>query len=115
MHLGAMTPLLRKGSRSMTRTTRLLPLLTALVLLGAGQARADLVDFSYSWTAAPAVIPSGTGIVTLAVAPDGDSQATLGSSTPTFVPGATLTTTSSATEPPDSFDTNFKMKLHLTD
>jgi hypothetical protein len=100
----------------MTRTIRLLPLLTALVLLGAGQARSEMIDFSYQWTVLPSsVLPGGTGSVTLAAAPDGTSSAELGSSTPTFIPGATVTTTSSATEPPDSFNTAFSMKLHLTD
>jgi hypothetical protein len=93
-----------------------LPLLAAVLLLGAGQARAELIDFSYQWTVMPsAVIPGGTGTVTLSTAPDGAGQAELGSSTPTFIPGATVTTTSSATEPPDSFNTPLSMKLHLTD
>jgi hypothetical protein len=99
----------------MTRTIRLLPLLTAVVLLGAGQVRAEMIGFSYSWTAQPSVIPGGTGSVALAAAVPGTSSAELGSSTPTFIPGATLTTTSSATTTPDSFSSPFNLKVHLTD
>ena len=79
------------------RTIRLPLLLTALVLLGASQARGEMIDFSYQWSVLPSsVIPGGTGSVTLATAPDGASQATLGSSSPTIIPGASVTTTSSA-------------------
>jgi hypothetical protein len=100
----------------MTRTIRLLPMLAVVVLLGAGQARADMIDFSYSWSVQPgSVFPGGTGSATLAAAADGTASAELGSSTPTFIPGATLTTTSSATDVPDSFGTTFSMKVHLTD
>src|SRR4051812_25426359 len=100
----------------MTRTIRLLPLLTVLVLLGAGQVKADSIGFSYQWTVLPnSVFPGGTGSVTLASAPDGNSAADLGSSTPTFIPGATVTTTSSATDVPDTFSTPFSMLVHLKD
>src|SRR4051812_14424509 len=99
----------------MTRTNRLLPLLTAVVLLGAGQARAEMIGFSYQWTAQPTIIPGGTGSVALAAVDPGTASAELGSSTPTFIPGATVTTTSSATDVPDSFSTPFSMKVHLTD
>jgi hypothetical protein len=98
------------------RIIRLPLLLAAVVLLGAGQAKAELIDFSYQWSVMPtSVIPGGTGTVTLSTAPDGSAQAELGASTPTFVPGATVTTNSSATDPPDSFNTPFSMKVHLTD
>lgn len=99
------------------RTVRLLFMLTALVVLvGESRARGEFVDFSYSWSVQPsAVIPGGTGSVTLALAADGSSSVELGSLTPTPIPGATVTTTSSASDPPDSFNTNFSMKLHLTD
>jgi hypothetical protein len=100
----------------MTRTIRLLPLLTVLVLLGAGQANAETIGFSYQWTVLPtSVFPGGTGSVTLAAAPDGTSSAELGSSLPAFIPGATVTTTSSATDVPDTFSTPFSMKVHLID
>ncbi len=92
--------------------------LAALLFLGADQARADLIDFSYSWTPQPAVISSGTGIVTVSAAADGSAQATLGSPTATSIPGATLTTSSSAgidNTPADSFNTTYGLKLHLTD
>jgi hypothetical protein len=88
----------------------------ALLLLLGGTARAEMVGFSYQWTVLPtSVFPGGTGSVTLASAPDGTAQAELNKNAPTFIPGATVTTTSSATEPPDTFDTPFSMKLHLTD
>src|SRR3954466_10935865 len=99
----------------MTRTIRLLPLLTAVVLLGAGQARAEMVTFSYQWTAQPSVISGGTGSVALAAVDPGSAPVEVGSSTPAFIHGATVTTTSSATDPADSFNTPFSMKLHLTD
>jgi hypothetical protein len=101
----------------MTRTIRLLPMLTVVVLLGAGQARADSVDFSYAWTVQPQnVFPSGTGSVALSVATDPVSaSAQLGSSTPTLLAGATVTSSSSATGAPDSFNASFSMTLHLTD
>src|SRR5262245_40750163 len=99
-----------------SRIVRLLPVLTALLLLGEGRARAEMIDFSYSWTVQPSsVIPGGTGSVTLAAAADGTGQATLGSMTPVPVPGATVTTSSSAIDVPDSFSSMFSMKLHLTD
>lgn len=100
----------------MTRTIRLLPLLTAVVLFGAGQVKAEMVGFSYQWTVLPtSVFPGGTGSVTLAATPDGTASAELGSSTPTFIPGATVTTTSSATDVVDVFDTPFSMSVKLTD
>ena len=46
---------------------RYLLLLTALVALGEGRACADMIDFGYSWKAAPTVISGGTGVVALAV------------------------------------------------
>ena len=41
-------------------------LLTALLLFGASQARAEMVDFSYQWSVQPSVISGGIGLVTLA-------------------------------------------------
>jgi hypothetical protein len=100
----------------MTRTIRLLPLLTAVVLLGAGQARAEMVAFSYQWSVQPSVIPAGTGVATFAAAPDDVASVELGSMTPAFIPGSTATTTSSAPpETPDVFNSPFGMTLKLTD
>jgi hypothetical protein len=94
------------------RTTRLVLLLAALVLLGESRAWAD---FTYSWTVQPAtVIPGGTGSVILTPA-SGTGSYVLGSSSPTVMDGATVMTTSSATVPPDSFNTDFSMKLKLTE
>jgi len=60
-------------------SARLLPVLAALMLFGAGQARAELVNYDYSWSVSPsAVLPGGTGSVTLALAPDGANSAALG-------------------------------------
>lgn len=100
----------------MTRTIRLLPLLTAVVLLGAGQARAEMVSFSYQWSVQPSVIPAGTGVATFAAVDPVTTSAELNSSTPTYVAGATATTTSSATaESPDVFNSPFSMTVTLTD
>lgn len=95
---------------------RMLMLLTALAALGESRACADMINFSYKWSAEPsAVIPGGTGSVTLAVKPEAMSSAELGSKTAVGIHGADVTTTSSATDIPDSFNTAFAMKLHLTD
>lgn len=91
-------------------------LLTALVVLSAGQAKAELVDYSYQWSVAPgSVLPGGTGSVTLATAPDGSAMSTIGSPTPTLIPGATVTTTSAATNVPDVFSVSFNMTVMLKD
>src|SRR5947209_7115969 len=113
------TALSRKGGRSMTpRFVRPAIVLLVLALLGDAvqpQARADLIDFSYSWTIQPAVIAGGTGAVTLSASPDGTGTYDTTSTTSTAVHGALITTTSSATSPPDTFDTPFNVTLHLTD
>jgi hypothetical protein len=98
------------------RTARLLLPLAALVLLAGGRARADFVDYSYHWSVQPSsVLPGGTGSVTLAVAADGTGSSDTAATTATVLPGATITTSSSASNPPDSFNTDFTMKLQLTD
>jgi hypothetical protein len=103
-------------------------LLTPIPLLsGVGQARADLVDFSYQWSISPSSVITGSnptrstgseqssGSVAFALAPDGTSMSSLGSGL-SAIPAATLTTTSSAPEQgPDSFASPFSMTLHLTD
>jgi hypothetical protein len=97
---------------------RLLLIPAVLVILGNGMARADVIDFSYQWTVKPSVVPGlpgSTGTVQLAAAQPGTGQATLGDPIGTTIPGATVTTNSSATTPPDSFNANFTMKLKLTD
>jgi len=94
---------------------RTLLVLAAIVLLGHSQARAGMVDFGYSWSVAPAVVSNGTGSVTLATAPDDTGHATLGSMVGTHIPGANVTSTSSAVAPPDHYDVNFTLKLTLTD
>src|SRR4051812_11045938 len=95
---------------------RLAVLLTALVLLGTSRARADMVDFAYEWTVMPStVVPNGNGTGTISLlASTGTDSANLGGS-PTVVDGATVFTSSSATDPPDTFGTDFNMKLKLTD
>jgi hypothetical protein len=91
-------------------------MLVALVLLGTGQARAEMIDFSYSWTVQPSIIAGGTGLVTIAAAQDGTGSYDTTSATATSIPGANITTSSAATTPPDTFPTTpFSLKLHLTD
>jgi hypothetical protein len=85
-----------------------------LLVLGDGRASAGFVDFSYHWSVTPgSVIPGGTGSVTLALAADGLLTAQTG--LPAFIEAATLTTTSSATTPPDVFNAPFALTLDLTD
>jgi len=92
--------------------------LAAALLLGAGGARADFANFSYSWSTVPSppVFPSGTGSVALALAADGSSSATLGGGQ-VVIPGASITTASVAggATPADHFNVNYALKLHLTD
>jgi hypothetical protein len=93
-------------------------LLLTLLFLDTGQARADLIDFSYSWTVQPAVItgpPTNSGFVMVSAAPDGNGSYDTTAATATAIPGATITTSSSATNPPDTFNTPFNVTLHLTD
>src|SRR5262249_7933593 len=105
--------------------SRLFPV--ALFLLGAGAARADMIDFSYSWSVDPGSVLVGTnpanvtgnglssGSVAIATAADGASSAVLGGGQ-AVIPTATVTTTGSAPpDAPDSFATPFSLKLHLTD
>jgi hypothetical protein len=98
---------------------RLLLLPTALVLLDQSPAGADQINFSYQWSVLPSPIvpglPGSTGSVALTPALSGSSSYTTGAATPSVIPGATVTTTSSASNPPDQFAANFKMDLHLTD
>lgn len=97
-------------------TASLSLLLTALVLSPASAVRAESIDFSYSWSSMPSpVYPSGTGSVTFSASAPSTASAILGSQTATYIPGAELTSTSSATSPPDSFDTPFNLKLTLKD
>jgi len=89
--------------------------LAAAALCAASTARADMIGFSYSWQALPStVIPGGSGSVLLAPADGAQTSAELGGAA-TFIPGAEVRTTSSATSPPDTFNTPFHMKLTLTD
>lgn len=97
------------------RTVRLLLVLTVVGLLGESRACAEMVDFSYHWSVTPsAVIPSGTGNVTLALAADGKVSAELGITTAS-IPGVTLTTSSVATDPPDVFNKDFNLTLDITE
>jgi len=94
------------------------PALAAALLLGAGGARADFANFTYSWSTVPSppVFPSGTGSVALALAPDGSSSAALGGGA-VAIPGASVTTASVAggATPADHFAIDYALKLHLTD
>lgn len=96
------------------RNVRLLLALSLLGLLVATPARADTLDFSYAWSMLPSpVIPSGTGSVQFSLPADGTTSAEIGGTTPAVLPGATVTTTSSAETPPDVFNANFSMGLKL--
>jgi hypothetical protein len=92
-------------------------LIAALSLLGASQARADRVDFSYRWGISPgAVLTGGKGRVSLALAHPGTGTATLGAADSAVTPAATVTTSSSATAlNPDHFSTTYSLTVHLTD
>jgi hypothetical protein len=99
---------------------RLLLVPAVLVILGNGAARAEQIDFSYQWSLQPVHgvlpgLPGSTGSVTLSTAQPGTGMATLGDPNGTTIPGATVTTTSSASVPPDSFQANFSMTVKLTD
>jgi hypothetical protein len=99
-------------------SVRLFLMLAALVILGNERAQAEAIDFSYQWTVQPSVLPGlpgSTGSVLFSAAQAGSSQAMLGDMTGATIPGATVTTTSSATNPPDSFQAGFSMKIHLSD
>jgi len=104
---------------------RLLAVLLLGLLFRGGTARAEAIDFSYSWTVLPGPVFTGTnpdsgnglstGSVIVTAAPPGSSSATLNSMLPAFIPSAEITTTSSANNPPDSFSTPFVLQLNLTD
>src|SRR5436305_1049235 len=99
------------------RFLRLLFMLAVLFALGESRAHAEVIDFSYHWAIQPStVIASGTGSVQFALASDSSAQATLGAVSPVLIPGATLTTTSSASSgAPDSYNAPYSLKLTLTD
>src|SRR3954449_7888752 len=92
-------------------------MLAAVVTLGESTVRAEFADFSYSWSVQPGpVIPGGTGSIQFALAPNASAQATIGAATQMLIPGATLTTTSSASPgEPDSYSNPFTLKLSLKD
>lgn len=86
----------------------------AVLLLSAGRARAESVTFGYHWSISPdAVLPSGTGSVSLALSADGTTTTNTG--VLAAIIAATVTTTSSASDPADSFNSPFSLKLDLTD
>jgi hypothetical protein len=88
----------------------------AVALLPPGAARAELLDYSYHWSVSPgSVIPAGTGSVMLALAGDGSASSQVGAGSPTTIPAVTLTTSSSATTTPDTFNASYALSLHLTD
>lgn len=97
--------------------TRMLFMLAVVAALGESAARAEFVDFSYAWSIQPgAVLPGGTGSVQIALSPNASANYELGAASPTLIPGATITTTSSAASgTPDSFNNPFSLKLSLTD
>src|SRR5262245_2374947 len=71
-------------------------LLVAVCLLAGGRARADMVDFSYSWTISPkTVLSSGTGTVSFALFAPATSSAALNGA-PVVVPASQVTSDSTA-------------------
>jgi hypothetical protein len=95
-------------------SVRLLPVFAAVVLFGQGQARADLVAYSYHWDIQPsAAIASGTGGVQIVLPLDGSTSSAVGVANP--LQAATISTFSAATDPADNFNVPFALKLHLTD
>jgi hypothetical protein len=93
-------------------------LLMALVFLSESQVRADMVNYSYEWSVVPSSIPGlpgSTGSVSVTPNQPGNAQSTVGASTPTLIPGATVTTNSAAISPPDAFLANYSMTVKLTD
>ncbi len=90
------------------------PCLALVLILAAGSARGEFVNFSYSWSLKPApVIPSGTGNVTFSLE-SGDSTATIGGAK-AVIPGASFQTSSLATAGGDKYNTDFGLTLKLTE
>ena len=84
-------------------------LVALLVLSATTQLRADFMNWTYHWSITPSsVLTSGTGSVMMGLAQDGSK----GAST---IPAATVTTTSSATATPDTYNVGYNLTLHLTD
>jgi hypothetical protein len=88
------------------------PALAAALLLAAGSARGEFVDFSYGWSMKPApVLPSGTGNVTFSLEA-GDARGEAGGAQ-VSIPGATIQTSSVATGSGDKYHADFDMTLTL--
>jgi hypothetical protein len=99
----------------MTRLTTLACLLALASV--AAPARADMIDFSYSWSmGGSSVYSAGTGSVAFSLK-DGGAAGYQPGPGPTRLEGATTTTTSSAggDVAPDSYSAPFALTLHLTD
>ena len=94
---------------------RMLLLVALVAAFGESTARAELVNFSYTWSVAPsAALSSGTGNVLISLSATDSPSFTLGASTP--IPGATITTSSSASAgSPDTFNNPFSLGLKLTE
>jgi hypothetical protein len=96
--------------------TRFAIIASLLALLPAA-ARAEMIDFSYSWGMGPSsVYSAGTGSVAFSLK-DGGTAGYQAGPAPTRLEGATITTTSSAggAVAADSYSSNFALSLHLTD
>jgi hypothetical protein len=91
-------------------SARLLATVVALLVVTASHARADFLDWGFHWSisASHGIIPSGTGSVAVAVAPDGTGGS--------IIPAANVTTTSAATSAsPDVYKAPYTLTLTLTD
>ena len=94
---------------------RMLFLVATVAAFGQSTARAELVNVSYAWSVAPsAVLSAGTGNVLISLTANDSTSFTVGTSTP--IPGATITTASSASAAsPDTFHNPFSLGLKLTE
>ena len=99
---------------------RMLFVLAGIAALGQSSARAELIDFSYQWSAIPSTVASGTGLVAITPEPKGTGQFDTVAGTTAFIPSVAITTTSSATDAapdvyPGSGTGKFQLALSLTD
>ena len=96
---------------------RMFGLALALLATTAALGRADSVEFSYSFTANPLTVPSGTGSVS--ITPYAGGSTTLPYYALYFVPAVSFTSSSSAlgteSSPADEFNSAFTVMVGVTD
>lgn len=79
-----------------------------------GQAGAAPVTFSYSFSATPGTLSSGTGTVSFSIFPS-SGPLTVETGEDTILLAAQVFTSSTATAPPDIYNAPFSLNLNLTD